>query len=271
VSGESDTRGPSLPASRLRTGAGASLRRVETLSSHAVVCAVHAGALASRPYGSVVRGLRKAHRGLAYEADQASRRPASRAAPTRQTTTTTRPHRAIPGRITPAPLTPPPPYEAIAAAPTPNLTAIRASTYAKGDSSAWCVASTGASTCAIVGLCHVPGRSQGTTPTRSAPGGSGGTVVHRRNLPAPSTTRRSRARPGAVGRQGARRDQRKACRLPQCATLRPILAASSSANRKWMPDQMRASTMSSTSCEKLVNWRVTPPGVVPLNLARSRR
>jgi hypothetical protein len=85
-----------------------------------------------------------------------------------------------------------------------------------------------------------------------------------------STQGDPRARPGAAGRQGAPLDQRKACRLPQWATLRPILAPSVSANRKWMPDQMRASTMSSRSCEKLVNCRVTPPGVVPLNVARSR-
>lgn len=65
-------------------------------------------------------------------------------------------------------------------------------------------------------------------------------------------------------------DQRNACRLPQWATLRPIFAPSVSANRKWTPDQMRASTMSSRTCEKLVNSRVTPPGVVPLNVAPSR-
>ena len=52
--------------------------------------------------------------------------------------------------------------------------------------------------------------------------------------------------------------------------LRPIFAASSSAKRKWMPDQMRASTMSSTTCEKLVNVRVTLVGVVPLKVAWSR-
>jgi hypothetical protein len=77
----------------------------------------------------------------------------------------------------------------------------------------------------------------------------------------------------ALALEGARaraRDQRKACRLPQWATLRPIFAASVSANRKWMPDQMRASTMSSRSCEKLVNCRVRPLGVVPLNVASSR-
>jgi hypothetical protein len=88
--------------------------------------------------------------------------------------------------------------------------------------------------------------------------------------PRRSTTRRSRACLGAGGRQGAPPDQRKACRLPQSATFRPIFAPSVSANRKWMPDQMRASTMSSRICEKLVNCRVTPPGVVPLNVARSR-
>ena len=65
-------------------------------------------------------------------------------------------------------------------------------------------------------------------------------------------------------------DQRKACRLPQWATRRPIFAASSSAKRKWMPDHTRASTMSAHTSEKLVNVRVTLPGVVPLNVASSR-
>jgi hypothetical protein len=82
--------------------------------------------------------------------------------------------------------------------------------------------------------------------------------------------RRSSGTPWRGRRQGAPLDQRNACRLPQRATLRPIFAPSVSANRKWTPDQMRASTMSSRSCEKLVNCRVTPPGVVPLNFARSR-
>jgi hypothetical protein len=70
-----------------------------------------------------------------------------------------------------------------------------------------------------------------------------------------------------MGRQGGHRGQRKASRLPQWATRRPIFAASSSANRKWMPDHTRASTMSAHTSEKLVNVRVTPPGVVPLNVA----
>jgi hypothetical protein len=36
-----------------------------------------------------------------------------------------------------------------------------------------------------------------------------------------------------------------------------------------VPDQTRASTTSSTTCEKRMNWRVTPPEVVPLKAARS--
>ena len=64
--------------------------------------------------------------------------------------------------------------------------------------------------------------------------------------------------------------------MPQWATRRPIFADSVSANRKWMPDHTRASTMSSHICEKLLNVRVTPFGaaavgsVVPLNVASSR-
>ena len=55
-----------------------------------------------------------------------------------------------------------------------------------------------------------------------------------------------------------------------------LVRRGSSANRKWMPDHTRASTMSSHICEKLVNVRVTPFGaaavgsVVPLNVASSR-
>ena len=84
--------------------------------------------------------------------------------------------------------------------------------------------------------------------------------------------RRALALSGARARPG----QRKACRLPQWATRRPSFADSVSANRKWIPDHTRASTMSSHICEKLLNVRVTPFGVaavgsvVPLNVASSR-
>jgi hypothetical protein len=97
---------------------------------------------------------------------------------------------------------------------------------------------------------------------------AGGRVL--RHAPAGVDARRSSESPGAVGRRGSLPDQRKACRLPQWATLRPIFAPCVSANRKWTPDHTRASTMSSRTCEKLVNCRVTPPGVVPVNVARSR-
>src|SRR5215218_941901 len=50
-------------------------------------------------------------RGLAYEADQASRRPAPRAAPTRQTPSRAPNAPRRPGALTRAALTPRPPYE----------------------------------------------------------------------------------------------------------------------------------------------------------------
>ena len=65
-----------------------------------------------------------------------------------------------------------------------------------------------------------PSRPTGRATARS-PGGSASPQPE----PATPPSREARTRPGAVRRQGAHRGQRKACRLPQWATRRPIFAA----------------------------------------------
>ena len=55
------------------------------------------------------------------------------------------------------------------------------------------------------------------------------------------------------------------------ATCLPIFAPCSSALRKWIPDQTRASTTSSIACEKRVKLRVRPPLFVSVHPIRSLR